>query len=403
MVYLSYDGALDPLGRSQVVPVVEGLARAGVEMRLVTFEKHERWSRLEDRRSMGQRLAAAGVSWTPLHYHKRLSLAATGWDLFRALVLVAWWRARGQVDLVHARSYPPTLVAWVLRRVFGVPYLFDMRGLYADERVDAGIWPDRSRRYRAVKWLERRFLRDAGAVVTLTRASVPVIRAIEKEAGGGPQPVVIPTTVDMSLFAPRARPADTPLTLAYFGSIGGWYLIDEMLAFGSTLLREVPGSQLHFVLNENDAGSASALVRRSAARIGVDESRLHISSARHEDLPTRLQSVSAAYAFIRPAPSKVASSATKLSEALGLGIAIVANRGVGDSADVIESDHVGVVIDPFEPGTWADAIRKLVVCASSAETRIRCRAVALREHSLEVAIDRYRVIYESVIARPRAA
>ena len=38
-LYVSYDGALDPLGRSQVVPYLEGLAARGWRFDLVTFEE----------------------------------------------------------------------------------------------------------------------------------------------------------------------------------------------------------------------------------------------------------------------------------------------------------------------------------------------------------------------------
>ena len=41
VLYLSYDGALDPLGQSQVVPYVIGLASLGFRMRLISFEKPE--------------------------------------------------------------------------------------------------------------------------------------------------------------------------------------------------------------------------------------------------------------------------------------------------------------------------------------------------------------------------
>ena len=43
VVYVSYDGALDPLGSSQVRPYLEGLAGRGVALSLVSFEKPARW------------------------------------------------------------------------------------------------------------------------------------------------------------------------------------------------------------------------------------------------------------------------------------------------------------------------------------------------------------------------
>ena len=39
VLYLSYDGALEPLGQSQVVPYLVGLAARGAAITLVSFEK----------------------------------------------------------------------------------------------------------------------------------------------------------------------------------------------------------------------------------------------------------------------------------------------------------------------------------------------------------------------------
>ena len=49
VVYVSYDGALDPLGASQVVPYLLGLAARGVAITLISFEKRERWVLAEPR------------------------------------------------------------------------------------------------------------------------------------------------------------------------------------------------------------------------------------------------------------------------------------------------------------------------------------------------------------------
>jgi len=43
VLYVSYDGVLDPLGSSQVVPYVAGLAGHGFSPTLISFEKPERW------------------------------------------------------------------------------------------------------------------------------------------------------------------------------------------------------------------------------------------------------------------------------------------------------------------------------------------------------------------------
>ncbi len=42
--------------------------------------------------------------------------------------------------LVHCRSYITALVGLWMKKKFGVKVIFDMRGFWADERVDGGLW-----------------------------------------------------------------------------------------------------------------------------------------------------------------------------------------------------------------------------------------------------------------------
>src|SRR5687768_7813347 len=201
-LYVSYDGALDPLGRSKVVPYLEGLAARGWTFDLVTFEKDERWRDEALRRGMEVRLNAAGIAWAPLRYHKRPPVLSTAFDLAAAARRVrALARAR-RPALLHARSYPPALVARLVGRELGIPYVFDMRGFYADERVDGGLWREGGTLYQLTKRIERDLLRDAAAVVTLTEASVPVLSEWIAAAGGRPLLRVIPTCVDLARFSP---------------------------------------------------------------------------------------------------------------------------------------------------------------------------------------------------------
>ena len=43
-------------------------------------------------------------------------------------------------DAIHCRSYLPGLIALKLKKKFACPFIFDMRGFWADERVDGGMW-----------------------------------------------------------------------------------------------------------------------------------------------------------------------------------------------------------------------------------------------------------------------
>ena len=44
------------------------------------------------------------------------------------------------IDLIHCRSYITSIVALKIKIKYNIPFIFDMRGFYADERVDGKIW-----------------------------------------------------------------------------------------------------------------------------------------------------------------------------------------------------------------------------------------------------------------------
>ena len=169
ILYVSYDGMLEPLGQSQVVTYLEKLA-PGRRIHLISFEKAGDWRDGARRQAMRERLATAGIAWHPLRYHKSPSAPATAYDIAAGSALGVLLARRHRLGIVHARSYVPALIGLAVKRAAGAKLLFDMRGFWADERVDGGLWPAGGRLYRTAKALERKFLLAADHVVTLTHA-----------------------------------------------------------------------------------------------------------------------------------------------------------------------------------------------------------------------------------------
>src|SRR3954468_2343086 len=136
-LYICYLSLEDPLVHTQVVAYLAGLAEAGHTVHLLTFDPP---LDVTTRRDLERKLGALGVTWHSLRYHKRPSLPATAFDALAGAAAAARIVQRHRLEAVHARNHVPLATALVVRRVTGCRLIFDVRGLMAEEYVDAGRW-----------------------------------------------------------------------------------------------------------------------------------------------------------------------------------------------------------------------------------------------------------------------
>ena len=137
ILYISYDGMTDPLGRSQVLPYLTGLARYGYRFHLISFEKKDAW--LAGRETVEKITAEAGIAWYPLTYTASPPVLSTLYDLKRMQSAAEKILKSHPVKAVHCRSYISALTGLRLKKKYGVKFIFDMRGFWADERIEGGI------------------------------------------------------------------------------------------------------------------------------------------------------------------------------------------------------------------------------------------------------------------------
>lgn len=390
VLYVSYDGMLEPLGQSQVLGYLEHLAKDR-RIHLLSFEKPEDWARPSERVAVQARIKAAGIQWHPRRYHKRPSALATMWDIAVGTLSALWLVLRHRVAIVHARSYVAAVMAWPVTSVTSSRFLFDMRGFWADERVDGGLWPRDGRMYRVAKWFERKFLLGADHVVSLTKAATREMQGFEYLRNRMPPVTVIPTCADLARFKPMTALRSDAFVLGYVGSAGTWYLFDSVVASFKRLRELRPGARL-LVINHN----AHEYIRERLAAGGVPEEAYELRASAHGDVSAQMARMDAGIFFYKPSYSRAACSPTKLAEFLGCGIPCLANAGVGDMAAILEGDRVGVAIQSFEPEALAAGLQRLLALLDEPDIQARCVDAALRHFSLEQGVCRYQAIYDAL-------
>ena len=139
-VYISYDGILEALGQSQVLSYLKDLSNKGIEFFLVSFEKKRYLDNIFWKKRLKSGLNLFNIKWFYLVYHKRPAVLSTFFDIFCGFVVCVFIVLKERPKVVHARSYVASLIAWSLKKIFSLKFIFDMRGFWADERVEGRIW-----------------------------------------------------------------------------------------------------------------------------------------------------------------------------------------------------------------------------------------------------------------------
>ena len=172
-------------------------------------------------------------------------------------------------------------MALLIKSLTGSRYVFDMRGFWADERVDGGLWSGKSVLFRVAKWFEPRFLLGADHVVSLTHKAVDIMRGFAYLQGRIPKFTVIPTCANLRLFSPSPnRARNKNFVLGYVGTVGTWYMFDKVVVTVVNLMRIKPDARFLVVnLGEHD------IIRKSLVDAGVPTSAVEIVAAPHSAMP----------------------------------------------------------------------------------------------------------------------
>lgn len=390
VLYLSYTGLLEPLGQSQVYRYLEKLADTHT-IHLITYEKPDDWADTQRMKTMREKNHDVGIRWHPLPYHKEPSALATLWDILRGLVRGAALCHRHDVEIVHARSYVSSVLALAFKQLFGTAFIFDMRGFWADERVEGGLWKEDSWLYRTAKWFETQFLRRADTVVSLTEAGIEAIKAFDHVDTRDTRFEMIPTCVDLDLFTPRPERRQDAFVLGYVGSVGTWYCFDDVLDCFQILRERQPDARLR-ILNQGDHD----YIADRLSEKGIDRTAVTTRAVDHEGVPVEMNQMDVGIFFYRPTFSKKGTSPTKMGEFLACGIPCLCNTGVGDVKTILEGNRVGVALDSFAADEKERGVNELIDLASHEGIMDRCRALADDYYSLDAGVTSYDAVYRTV-------
>lgn len=400
ILYISYDGMTDPLGQSQVLPYIAGLSRKGYRFSLISFEKPGRLAK--DGKLIETFCKENAIDWHPMTYTKRPPVLSTLLDVRKMKKKALALHREKQFSMVHCRSYISALAGLFLKQKKQTAFLFDMRGFWADERVEGKIWNLENPLFRLIfryfKQKERAFFSGADAIISLTESGKKEILKMEIPGVSEWDITVIPCCADLSLFDPETISAEQKTRkknelgiagnyiVGYVGSIGTWYMLEEMLAAFRRLLEFHPDAVFLFI-NREDPGE----ITRAATRMGIPAGKIVVTGALHREVPLYISLFDVSLFFIRPTFSKKASSPTKQGEIMAMGIPLICNAGVGDTDTIVQAYRAGIVLSDTTSATLENFTPDLSVFDAES-----ARKGAREIYSLENGVGSYAAVYGSI-------
>src|SRR5690554_1984280 len=169
VLYVSYDGMTDALGQSQVIPYLKELAKREFEIHILSAEKLINFQNKKD--FISKIFTEANIVWHHINYTKNPPIISSLKDIYCLKKKAVKLNKKYNYKIIHCRSYISAFVGMKMKKKFAAKFLFDMRGFYADERVDGNLWNKKNLVFKLVydyfKRKEKVFLENADYTVSL--------------------------------------------------------------------------------------------------------------------------------------------------------------------------------------------------------------------------------------------
>lgn len=194
---------------------------------------------------------------------------------------------------------------------------------------------------------------------------------------------------DQEQLKNKLKIVSSDFVIAYLGSIGTWYMLDEMLDFFKVLLSVKPNSKFLFITPDDNR----QIISKTQSK-GIPTEKIITVSANRTEVPLFLSLSQISLYFIKPLYSKKASSPTKTGEIMAMGIPIITNSGIGDSDEMLNNSKAGSIVRNFSTEEYRKTIKEIDVLLNVGKAKIR--AAAQHYFSLEKGIEQYDAVYKKL-------
>ena len=326
VLYITYDGVTDPLGNSQAFRYLKGLSKEHT-IHLISFEKKHRYN------SQGKKLVEEcnqhNIVWHPFIYTESPPVLSTIFDIIRGYQKGKKIVRKYRINIIHCRGYISSFIGLRLKKKLNSKMIFDMRGWFAEEKVESGAWS--SSVYKPIfnyfKKEEKKYIEKSDYTVSLTEAGKNYIlksfRINVNNIG------VIPTCTDLNQFKfdtnnrklirKELNIKDSTKVLIHSGGLGGHYKASKFIQLYKEFKKHFDDT-VFLVLSKDGIGLDLAELKKE----------IIVTSAHYTEVQKYLSAADYGLIYYPNTFSVIGRSPTKLGEYLGCGVFPIGPQYCGD-------------------------------------------------------------------------
>ena len=382
VLFITYDGLLDPLGRSQILPYLIGLSKKGLVFTVLSFEKKHSSNEIDKLKKL---LKSFNISWYKLEF-KRGKFQGIRRIIYGAISVRKICNSR-KIDIVHLRAILPAII---------FTFAFINKSFIYDIRSFAGQWVD-TKAIRSGSLLEKIFLlfekyliKNASGIVVLDSSGGEFLKDCYKTN----KPYkVIPTSTDIAKYKSIIKKQKEETKFVFVGGVQYPYLTFEALSFIKQLIDLGFECSIDFI-NKGD----HKLIKGLAKKINFPPEMIKVFEKRNEDMPDTLINYDCGLVFIAEGKWLKMCSPTKIGEYLSAGLFIVSLEGINITdrfsrrykcVDLVRRDFLKRKIT-------LDEAEELIHRIKSPELSQLSKDVALKHYDLNKALESYFDLYNNI-------
>jgi len=398
-LFISYDGLLDQLGTSQILPYLEGLVSHLDELHVISFEKRNKMNQLGVK--LSQQLIDKRIHWHPLIFSNKFGLIGKVFDAFKMQFCSLYLSWKYSIDIIHSRSHLPAIIGRLIKLLLQKKLLFDFRGLWVDERVDKGSWNRKflfhNIQYKIFKYIERFLISGSDHIVVLTNKVIEEVKCLGQV--NSEKITVIRCCSDYSHFKNLEHKSDLKSALnitknakiiGYLGSVGQIYMIREAINFFKECINNDPNTFLVVVTYEIEDFLLIAKEELNEAQL----KNIRIQSASRNEVPEYINLMDLMVMFYTPTYARIATCPTRMGESFACGVPIISNEGIGDVSEIVADIKGGIIIHDTSSTNITIGMKKFFEGNFNSGNDLRNTSKEF--FSLEAGVQKYLKVYESI-------